>query len=81
MPIDHGAADIKPDRIHAGMWRLQYPDGRLSDMTSLARAKDAAACFIETLDRCQRARQSPPAATPIASRERAATSPWMEAAE
>lgn len=36
---------IKPDLIHPGMWRLQYPDGRLSDMVNLTRAKDAKAAF------------------------------------
>ncbi len=34
--------------LYLGMWRVQWPDGRLSDMTNLTRAKDAAACFMET---------------------------------
>jgi hypothetical protein len=41
------------------MWQVQWPDGRLSDMTNLARAEDAAACFMETVERRQRGRQSP----------------------
>jgi hypothetical protein len=41
------------------MWRVRWPDGRLSDMTNLSRAKDAVACFIETDERRQRGRHSP----------------------
>jgi hypothetical protein len=41
------------------MWRVQWPDSRLSDMTNLTRAKDAVACFMETEERRQRQRQSP----------------------
>ena len=47
------------DAVYSGMWRVQWPDGRLSDMTNLARAEDAAACFMETEERRQRGRQSP----------------------
>jgi hypothetical protein len=50
---------LMPDATHTGMWRVRWPDGRLSDMTNLARAKDAIACFIETEERRQRRRQSP----------------------
>ena len=32
---------VVPDG-HAGMWRVRYPDGRLSDMVNRARAKNAA---------------------------------------
>jgi hypothetical protein len=48
-----------PDAPHPGMWRVRWPDGRLSDMTNLTRAKDAVACFIETEERRQRGRHSP----------------------
>ena len=41
---------------HAGMRRVQWPDGRLSDITNLTRAKDAVACFMETEERRQRGR-------------------------
>jgi hypothetical protein len=41
------------------MWRVRWPDGRLSDMTNLTRAKDAVACFMETEERRQRGRQRP----------------------
>ena len=33
----------KPDRIWPGMWRVCLPDGHLTDMVNLSRAKDAAA--------------------------------------
>jgi len=38
---------------------VRWPDGRLSDMTNLTRAKDAVTSFIETEERCQRGRHSP----------------------
>jgi hypothetical protein len=34
---------VVPDAAHRGMWRVRWPDGRLSDMTNLTRAKDAVA--------------------------------------
>ena len=51
---------VVPDSAHPGMWRVRWPDGRLSDMTNLTRAKDAIACFMETEERRQRGRHSPP---------------------
>jgi hypothetical protein len=50
---------VMPDAAHPGMWRVRWPDGRLSDMTNLTRAKDAVACFMETEERRQRGRHSP----------------------
>jgi hypothetical protein len=50
---------VVPDAAHSGMWRVRWPDGRLSDMTNLTRAKDAVACFMETEERRQRGRHSP----------------------
>lgn len=32
---------VVPDAKWPGMWRVRTPDGRLSDMVNLARAKDA----------------------------------------
>ena len=49
---------VMPDTIHPSMWRVQWPDGSLSDMANLTRAKDAAACFMETEERRQRGWQS-----------------------
>jgi hypothetical protein len=50
---------VVPDVAHPGMWRVRWPDGRLSDITNLTRAKDAVACFMETEERRQRGRHSP----------------------
>jgi hypothetical protein len=50
---------VVPDAARPGMWRARRPDGRLSDMTNLTRAKDAVACFMETEERRQRGRHSP----------------------
>jgi hypothetical protein len=50
---------VVPDPARPGMWRVRWPDGRLSDMTNLTRAKDAITCFIETEERRQRGRHSP----------------------
>lgn len=35
-------AHVIPDDKHPGMWRIRWPDGEVSDMVNLARAKDAA---------------------------------------
>jgi hypothetical protein len=45
---------IVPDAKWPGMWRVRYPDGRLSDMVNLSRANDVAACFAETEARRRR---------------------------
>jgi hypothetical protein len=34
--------DVVPDGTYAGVWRIQMPDGRRSDMANLTWAKDAA---------------------------------------
>jgi hypothetical protein len=47
-----------PDDKWQGMWRVRWPDGRLSDMVNLTRAKDAIAAFMESVDRRRRGRQS-----------------------
>jgi hypothetical protein len=38
---------IVPDDVHPNMWRMLWPDGRLSDMANLSRIKDAAAVICE----------------------------------
>jgi len=38
---------VIPDDIWPGMWRIAWPDGRLSDMVNLTRAKDAAEVLAE----------------------------------
>ena len=35
-------ASIEPDQTWPGMWRVRLPDGNLTDMVNLSRAKDAA---------------------------------------
>jgi hypothetical protein len=35
-------AAVEPDHEWPGLWRVRLPDGRLSDMVNLTRAKDAA---------------------------------------
>jgi hypothetical protein len=32
---------VVPDGTYPAMWRIRHPDGRLSDMVNLSRAKDA----------------------------------------
>ena len=34
---------IEPDKTWPGMWRVRLPDGYLTEMVNLSRAKDAAA--------------------------------------
>jgi hypothetical protein len=36
-------ASIEPDQTWPGMWCVRLPDGYLTDMVNLSRAKDAAA--------------------------------------
>jgi hypothetical protein len=50
---------VLPDATHPDMWRVRWPDGRLSDITNLTRAKDAVACFMESEGRRQRRRHRP----------------------
>jgi hypothetical protein len=38
----HPIAEVVPDNRWSGMWRVRWPDGNLSDMVNLTRAKDAA---------------------------------------
>jgi hypothetical protein len=42
---------VVPDTARAGMWCVQWPDGRRSDLTNLSRAKDALARFAESEER------------------------------
>ena len=38
-----------PDAIYAGMWRVRWPDGRLSDKANISRVNDAIADFMERM--------------------------------
>jgi hypothetical protein len=44
-----------PDSVYPGMWRVQWPDGRVSDLANLTRINDAIACFVESAGRRKRA--------------------------
>ena len=39
--------ELVPDAQWPGLWRLRTPDGQLSDMVNLTRAKDAATAIAE----------------------------------
>lgn len=39
---------VKPDSKYPAMWRIHTPDGTMSDMVNLSRAKDAAASVYTT---------------------------------
>jgi hypothetical protein len=48
-------AQIEPDAVWPSMWRVRTPDGRLTEMVNISRARDAA-----------RAQETPAGAPPIA---------------
>jgi hypothetical protein len=43
----HPVVRVVPDANHAGTWRVQWPDGGLSGLANLTRAKDAAREWAE----------------------------------
>jgi hypothetical protein len=48
-----GRAVLQPDADYPGLWRVVYPDGPLSDTTSLTKARDDAVISrAETARRC-----------------------------
>jgi hypothetical protein len=57
-------ATVEPDKEWKGMWRVRMPDGHLTDMVNLTRAKDAAVSLaLGVLNR----RVSPAEAPPMRS--------------
>jgi hypothetical protein len=38
-------ATVEPDGHWAAMYRVRFPDGRLTDMVNISRARDAALCL------------------------------------
>ena len=44
---EHPIAEVISDATWPSMWRVAWPDGRLSDMVNLTRAKDAAVVIAE----------------------------------
>ena len=60
-------AQIVADRVYTGMWRVRMPSGKLSDMTNLTRAKDAAISLaLAILNREQKAQEMASEAPPTA---------------
>jgi hypothetical protein len=60
-------ARIVPDGVYPGMWRAKMPLGKLSDMTNLTRAKDAAMSIaLSILNREQKAQETVSEAPPTA---------------
>ena len=60
-------ARIVADRVYPGMWRVKLPLGKLSDMTNLVRAKDAAMSIaLSILNREQKAQETALEAPPTA---------------
>jgi hypothetical protein len=54
LKMTFGGYTVVPDQEWPGMYRIRKPDGRLTDMVNLTRARDAARCFAE-----QERRQEP----------------------
>jgi hypothetical protein len=73
---DRVVALVVPDRDYAGMWRIDFGDGALSDTVNLSRAKDAA---LHRADRAiENGRQTRSGTPPIAPSDRAVTSSLPE---
>ena len=53
---------VEPDSKYAGMYRIRFLDGGLSDMVNLTRAKDAALAFVLQALNCE-AQEMPPDAS------------------
>jgi hypothetical protein len=69
----------------SGLWRIQWPDGRTSDVVNLTRAKDAAVALAERGPPARNRRRfhwqyerskSPAEGAPVRLRGSAATSGW-----
>ena len=60
-------AQIIADHVYPSMWRVKMPSGKLSDMTNLVRAKDAAMSIaLSILNREQKAQETASEAPPTA---------------
>ncbi len=68
-------AHIVPDGRHPSMWRVQLPDGHLTDMVNLTRAKDAAVSIVLGLLNKKQCRETSAEAPSIRSLAEAATIP------
>ena len=57
---------VVPDKTYAGMWRIQFPDGRLSDLGNLSRIKDAASGIaVAMLDQQKQVQEQRREAPPV----------------
>jgi hypothetical protein len=67
---DDHLAIVEPDSKYPGvMWRIRFPDGRLSDMANLTRAKDAAVtCALRSLN--SRMQETPSEAAYVRNKRR-----------
>jgi hypothetical protein len=59
-PSGHALA-IVPDATWPGLWRVKMPDGLLTDMVNLTRAKDAAVSLGRAINRSEPGRAVPAA--------------------
>src|SRR5215831_7000547 len=77
-----GLLDVVPDGTYPGMWRIQTPDGRRSDMVNLTRAKDAAVSVALAIhNRQKQTFETPAEAAPVAPDGSTATSQPETASE
>jgi hypothetical protein len=61
---------VEPDSVYAGMWRVKFRDGTLSDMANVTRAKDAGlALALRALNDQSDGRKTPPGRLHIHSNE------------
>jgi len=61
---------ITPDTKYPSMWRVRYPDGSLSDIVNLTRARDGARCLALAV---LNTRETRVAASPIAQNAQGGT--------
>jgi hypothetical protein len=51
---------IQQDSTHPAMWRVRMPDGRLTDMVNLSRARDAARAIALSILNTEENHSAPP---------------------
>ena len=65
---------ITPDTKYPSMWRVRYPDGSLSDIVNLTRARDGARCLALAV---LNTRETRVAASPIAQNAQGGDQPRL----
>lgn len=61
---------VVPDKTYTGMWRVEFPDGAVSDMANVTRAKDAAIGHaLATVNRPKTIPRDGPTAPPMRASE------------